>query len=624
MRASASSFISSTSTTTIGVNDLKSDATKLPRPKAPAADIEYRLNAFESNALNQSERIETVDKKTLPKVDINKRREMFEKESNGGKSFESTGSKAIGELTATISIKDRLSSLQNREEVNVRDAAVKKLNRLSGEFSRVKDRLSNIESPIMNIDAVDEKLTIIDVPVVPLKDRLITLHSAAFQEKPRDPAGAKKIDLLTDQKPNEEKREELNGNEYQYHSETTLIQYNVEYNGSTNYNSVEPGKNGSYLNESLANLLGAQIVENNGDIGLPLEAIQEEREEQQLTSILPKKPEVMPRTTRIITPDSHKIEFQNEARNGDILQSEMITDFNDDDDNEDVSVSSSVKNVSICKNTHVYSSIDNTVKVDRSAMVVENNAVAEANTIQDSNSILPVNVLTPELTLAHDSILDSNHNYEVDNNHETIELISEPRDSQIDEENISSFPQKINTVNVPTLSDELDANCKMETTIHSSPINSSSCIDILDKNIESESSLSKNQRIKCQIVGVLEKNRKPSIDEGKPIENLIPVEPLSPPPRSPMSPKSPKSPISPGSPRKTKNIFDFIKRNLLNEAGPDAPAIECISQSLKSPTIPSAQIGSETASLKSIDLLSSDIDQFLDEELNKLSEDELQ
>lgn len=589
---------------------------KLPKPKTPAADIEYRLSAFESQ-INQSERIETVDKKTLPKVDINKRREMFEKESNGGKSFESTGSKAIGELTTAISIKDRLSSLQNREEVSsVKDAAVKKLNRLSGEFSRVKDRLSNIESPIVNSVAVDDKPTKIDVPVVPLKDRLITLHSAAFQEKPRDPAGASKIDLLTDRKPNGEKNEELNGNEdHHYRNGSSLIQFNVEHT-VLNYNFVQLENTSSYSDGHLANLMDAQVGEINGDAGLLLEAIQEEREEQQLSSIPLKKPEVMPRTTRNITPDSQKIEFGGAARNGDASQSELITDFNDDDDDEDVSVSSSVKNQSICQHTHITinSSLDNTAKVERSDMVVvADAAVTETILIKNCNASLSVNVLTPKLTITHDSTVDSNHNFEVDNNRAGDELINE-QIRQINEDRTTFSSVELNAVaKTITSSDVLDANHKTEYTPNSiSKDFNSRGISLETKQFESESSLSKNQRIKCQIVGVLEKTRKPPseapVDEKKPVEHLSSVQALSP-PRSPKSPKSPKSPS------KSKNIFDFIKRNLLNEANSDAPdgAIP-----------PPSQMGKENASLKSIDSQSGDIDQLLDEELNKLSEDELQ
>lgn len=625
MRASVSSFTSSTT----HANDLKPDGIKLPKPKTPAADIEYRLNAFESQ-ISQSERIETVDKKTLPKVDINKRREMFEKDSNGVKSFESSGSKAIGELTTAISIKDRLSSLQNREDISVKDAAVKKLNRLSGEFSRVKDRLSNIESPIVNSVAVDDKLTKIDVPVVPLKDRLITLHSAAFHEKPRDPAGAKKIDLLTDQKPNGEKGEELNGNgnEDRYRNGSPLIQFNVEHTGSR-YNFAEPENTGSYSNGQLADLLDGQVGNINGDAGLLLEAIQEEREEQQLTSIPLKKPEVMPRTTRNITPDSQKIEFGGDARNSDASQSELITDFNDDDDDEDVSVSSSVKNQSICQHTHITinSSLDNTAKVERSDMVVvADEAVTETILIQNSNASFSVNVLTPELTVTHDSIIDSNHNYEVDNIRAGDELINE-QIRQINDDKTSSCSAKLNSVaRTITSSDVLDSSYRMEFTSNSLSNNIDWRGSILGtKKFESESSLSKNQRIKCQIVGVLEKTRKPPLEvpvvEKNTVENLSLVKALSP-PRSPKSPKSPKSPS------KSKNIFDFIKRNLLNEANLDAPDGDNSSQTskpLSNSTIPPPeQISKENASMKSVDFQSADIDQLLDEELNKLSEDELQ
>lgn len=147
-------------------------------PKRPSVTkIEDRLINFELKSCSDSttEGNNGVTKKDLPKVDILKRRELFEKDKPAAVTIvpmESNVQKRLsGDFSNAKSIKERLSSF---EQVQKDDSGGKKANRLSGDLSSIKERLSILEEKSM----CEEKPLKVDVPVVSLKDRLTSLHSA--------------------------------------------------------------------------------------------------------------------------------------------------------------------------------------------------------------------------------------------------------------------------------------------------------------------------------------------------------------------------------------------------------------------------------------------------------------
>ncbi|XP_075227940.1 uncharacterized protein LOC142328224 isoform X3 [Lycorma delicatula] len=77
----------------------------------------------------------------VPKVDINKRRELFEKIPDQEESSSKLNHRLSGDFSSSKSIRERLSSFGKQVEES---PAKKTINRLSGEIS-VKDRLSTIE-----------------------------------------------------------------------------------------------------------------------------------------------------------------------------------------------------------------------------------------------------------------------------------------------------------------------------------------------------------------------------------------------------------------------------------------------------------------------------------------------
>ncbi|XP_041983299.1 LIM domain only protein 7 isoform X3 [Aricia agestis] len=80
-------------------------------------------------------------KKDLPKVDIHKRREQFEREN----SQESQNNKKIPEINNKRSIKDRLSSLEKLTEESHLQKSTRDLDKISAEVKPLKERLSCLE-----------------------------------------------------------------------------------------------------------------------------------------------------------------------------------------------------------------------------------------------------------------------------------------------------------------------------------------------------------------------------------------------------------------------------------------------------------------------------------------------
>lgn len=110
-------------------------------------------------------------KKDLPKVNISKRRELFEKENSPQETNNNVVNRLSGDFSKSKSIKERLSSLeQKKDETN---SVNKKMNRLSGDVSGIKERFT-----ILNTKTDLEKTTKVEVPITSLKDRLTSLHSA--------------------------------------------------------------------------------------------------------------------------------------------------------------------------------------------------------------------------------------------------------------------------------------------------------------------------------------------------------------------------------------------------------------------------------------------------------------
>lgn len=161
-------------------------------PRRSLTGIDSKLEATKSsmNGSKTSLNDDSTNKSPLSvvKVDILKRREVFEKASQ--KSNDSkTNNRLSGDFTGTKSIKERLSSLERQkyETENGDKAANKSLNRLSGDMSSIRERLTHLEkqaSERENKSSVHRKLSTEDLETVrPLRERLSTLEKYSSSDE---------------------------------------------------------------------------------------------------------------------------------------------------------------------------------------------------------------------------------------------------------------------------------------------------------------------------------------------------------------------------------------------------------------------------------------------------------
>ncbi|XP_070169178.1 mucin-3B isoform X3 [Polyergus mexicanus] len=160
-------------------------------PRRSLTGIDSKLEATKSSMNGSKTNLNDDSSKSplsMVKVDILKRREVFEKASQ--KSSDSkTNNRLSGDFTGTKSIKERLSSLERQkyETENGDKTTNKTLNRLSGDMSSIRERLTHLEkqaSERENKSSVHRKLSTEDLETVrPLRERLSTLEKYSSSDE---------------------------------------------------------------------------------------------------------------------------------------------------------------------------------------------------------------------------------------------------------------------------------------------------------------------------------------------------------------------------------------------------------------------------------------------------------
>ncbi|XP_073987088.1 smallish isoform X2 [Rhodnius prolixus] len=130
------------------LNDMKSDKNVKASPPVPLKPAHISLNkgdAFLNNIDHQSntkgEMNAAPKKLVVPKVDVNRRRELFEKIQENDEITKSQ--KTLHEVPTTRTIKERLHSLERQESV---DSPKENKNNLIGSDKLVKERLQTIQT----------------------------------------------------------------------------------------------------------------------------------------------------------------------------------------------------------------------------------------------------------------------------------------------------------------------------------------------------------------------------------------------------------------------------------------------------------------------------------------------
>ena len=166
-------------------------------PRRSLVNLDSKLDSVKSSANGSKTSLNDEAKSTIPvvKVDILKRREIFEKasqKSNEGK----TNNRLSGDFTGTKSIKERLSNLekQKHEAESNTEKTGAKLNRLSGDMSSIRERLSHLEKQASERESKNcahRKLSTDELETVrPLRDRLSTLEKYSSSDESSAPGSA--------------------------------------------------------------------------------------------------------------------------------------------------------------------------------------------------------------------------------------------------------------------------------------------------------------------------------------------------------------------------------------------------------------------------------------------------
>lgn len=160
-------------------------------PRRSLTGIDSKLEAAKSSMNGSKTNLNEESNKSplsVVKVDILKRREVFEKASQKS-SDNKTNNRLSGDFTGTKSIKERLSSLerQKHETENGSDKTNKTLNRLSGDMSSIRERLTHLEKQASERESkssVHRKLSTEDLDTVrPLRERLSTLEKYSSSDE---------------------------------------------------------------------------------------------------------------------------------------------------------------------------------------------------------------------------------------------------------------------------------------------------------------------------------------------------------------------------------------------------------------------------------------------------------
>ncbi|XP_076751350.1 smallish isoform X3 [Xylocopa sonorina] len=166
-------------------------------PRRSLVGLDAKLDSAKSSTNGSKTSLNDEAKSTIPivKVDILKRREIFEKASQK-EQRESKTNRLSGDFTGTKSIKERLSNLEKQkyEAENTEKASNKALNRLSGDMSSIRERLSHLEKQASEREtksASHRKLNNDELETVrPLRERLSTLEKYSSSDESSVPGTA--------------------------------------------------------------------------------------------------------------------------------------------------------------------------------------------------------------------------------------------------------------------------------------------------------------------------------------------------------------------------------------------------------------------------------------------------
>lgn len=544
--------------------------------KQTSIEIENRLSNFEAKTPGEIEKNENLIKKNLPKVDIARRRELFEKDkvTPDKQDTDKVINNLVCDFSQTMSIKERLMNLESRNDSQ--ESCNTKVDCLNTEFGSVKDRLLDIENHTsINQNIKPDKPTPIDVPVTSLKDRLYTLQEMV-------PSNA---------------NETVNTNNLVISTEVTSSDDQTTKTNNENINnnnhvaeSMEENFAEMEETETFVEVQASESVEQP-----PVPDVIQEQPNRLLSTIneaihlVEDQPEnIVKRDASVSSPNL----FKNHVLDDIVVDNQVIEDVDDTSNTNlksfmvmDHSTSDNIVNTSLTDDTAGNEVL--LTSAGESLCISSNATFSDCCRQQSVNNEILNKVEVMYLRSPVDESINLNPLDEGSDSH--IEIVK-----PVESESVQNGEIKLNfielqpvegnslsnqdsfntgTVGFLKISSSIDNISTDETKSTETYIQTETPVTPVEISTDSsdsqcvtkESSASKNNRIKCQIVGVLEKHKCPSDASASrsdlTLNTTLAIDTLPSPDQSLQSPS--KSPY-----KSSKTIFDFIKRNLLNDPLP--------------------------------------------------------
>ncbi|XP_037818320.1 myb-like protein P isoform X3 [Lucilia sericata] len=158
-------------------------------PPRRGSKIEDRLMGFEVQS--PSEECVEKNKVDVPKIDISKRKEIFESIDQTPEPKSTHAGSNGGSAVPRVTLRDRFKVQETNSET-LTEQPKKELKRLSGDITSIKERLQSLEQQQNLVNGANgaTKTTankLVDIPVPPLKERLSSLQNAVTKEEVRKP-----------------------------------------------------------------------------------------------------------------------------------------------------------------------------------------------------------------------------------------------------------------------------------------------------------------------------------------------------------------------------------------------------------------------------------------------------
>ncbi|XP_049304244.1 uncharacterized protein LOC105229619 isoform X4 [Bactrocera dorsalis] len=194
-------------------------------PTRRGSKIEDRLIGFEVTSPSDSQ--EGLEKKVdVPKIDISKRKEIFENQNANSEPKLLVGNGGAGNVAVPrVTLRDRfkLDESVSNNNGEVHDSTLKReVKRLSGDITSIRSRMQSLEQQQNLVNSTNggsagkvPSAKLVDIPVPPLKDRLSSLQNAVTKEEVRKApvalVDARQLEIMKNEE--EERRMKLIENE---------------------------------------------------------------------------------------------------------------------------------------------------------------------------------------------------------------------------------------------------------------------------------------------------------------------------------------------------------------------------------------------------------------------------